>query len=176
MMTLNGPTSDKPYTFDIVKCTATFLVLNPSDSGGATTINRLATPTTLAGSTALGGFIQASLDTHYFLTFHSKYGETDFQHVKVTTGGSGGATHVNTLTWTWPGNTFCTYASLYCAPANDPTQAVLMAEIISNQSASWTDLVGFAGVSPSGAALYQQPPSVNNAFKGGWNGGDWVNQ
>ena len=50
-----------------------------------------------------------------------------------------------------------------------------MAEVLSGQTAAWTDLVGYKGISPPGSALYQQPPAKNNAFVGKWNGGVWQN-
>ena len=53
-MVLSGPSNAKSYTSDVVKATATFFVINPDDTGGAATVNRIATPTTFSGATAAG--------------------------------------------------------------------------------------------------------------------------
>jgi len=177
-MFLNGPSASKPYTADIVECVATFIPVGPSDDGSANACNRIATPTSLNASTASStGFIGGTVDTSYFLTFHSKWGETDYQHVHQESGSGAGPTWANTLTWNWPSSNFCTYASLYCGPNSDPTQSQLMAEILSSQAATWTDLVGVAGISPPGSSFYKTPPTlgVNNAFTGNFEGGCWQN-
>lgn len=171
---LEGPDSSKPFTADAVACSATFLVLNPSDDGGAATVNRLATPTTLSVTgDAGGGYIPNGTTTYYFLTFHTKFGETLAQSTSHTNGSSG--PYANTIAWSWPSSTYCTYASLYCGTKSNGSDMVLMAEVLRGSTAGWTDLVGYAGVSPPGVGLYQQAPSSSNAFTGYWAGGIWVN-
>lgn len=177
-MILSGPGADKPYTADVVSCTATFFVLGPSSDGNANGVNTLPFPPTMdVDSTESAGYIKHSVTTWYFLTFHTIYGETVPQYTSITTGTSGTG-YMNTVTWSWPSSNYCTYASIYAGTSAAPNGSgtpLLMAEILSNQTPAWNDLVGFAGISPAGAALYQQPPLVNNAYTGKWYGGIWVN-
>lgn len=177
-LVLPGPGNDKPYSADVVKVKATFLVLGPSDAGGAAAVTRIATPTSLSVSNSnSGGFIVHGTKLYYFLTFKTIWGETDSQVVSITAGSSG-TSWQNSLTWSWPtgtGHGYCTMACLYVGTSSNINQAVLMAEILQTDTASWPDLVGFAGCSPPGVAIYQTPPSVNSAYAGKFQGGLWTN-
>lgn len=174
-MLLGGPGTNKPYTADVVQAKAQFLVLNPSDDGSAATVKRIPAPATFSATTQpAAGFIPNSTTTHYWLTFHSIYGETTPTETSITTTGAASA---NTLTWDWPSDTdYCTYASLYCGSSYNVDNCQLMAEILSGQSPTWIDLVGFNGINQPGAALYQQPPTANTAYRGQWNAGIWQNE
>jgi hypothetical protein len=170
---LNGVKSAGVKVSDVLQLNATFFVLSPSDQGGAATVNRLAVPggVSVSNSNTDGsGDIPASLPTYYWITFSSLYGET-----LTTATGAATNSHVgtaNTITWTWPtGTAYCEKASIYVSNANDPTTSRLVGEVLNGLTATWTDYVGYQGT-----LVDKQPPLVNTAYRGQWQGGLWANE
>lgn len=170
---LEGPKSAGVKTADVLQLKAQFFVLSPSDAGGAATVNRIATPTSLSvtnSNTANTGYIPASQATYYWLTFSSKYGETLPQ-----ASGSISNTNANTynsISWTWPSSTaYCEKASIYVSNTNSQASSKLLGEVPNGLSATWSDYVGYQS-----ALVNRQPPTASTAYRGQWMGSIWTNE
>ena len=172
-LVLGGPKSAGVKTSDVLQLQAYFYPLAPSDQGGAQSVARIATPTTLMVSstnTLNSGYIPASLTTYYWLTFSSKYGETLPQAASGQTNSNNNT--FNTISWTWPSSTvYCEKASIYVSNTNDPTTSLLIGEVPNGLSASWSDYVGYQS-----ALVDRQPPIASTAYRGQWCGGIWLNE
>lgn len=169
-LVMDGPDSVMGSA-DIVHTTANFYPISPSDDGGAASIVRISDPSVFAvsgdGGAGSGGIPQNS-DQYYFCTFSSEYGETNPQGPLHWNNGQDGVA-IN-ITWTWPATPHCQMATIYNCSNNHGDNPMLVAEIPSAFSPTWTDFVGYGGLT-----VVQALPTQSRAYKGSWNAGIWIN-
>jgi hypothetical protein len=170
---LLGSMKSVKSTADIVKLQAQFLPIAPSDQGGASAINRIASPSsfTVANGGASTGYIPANAQSHYWLTFGSKYGQTlpTYYGSGVTTSA---ANTKNMITWTWPGSTTkCEGAYIYVNNSNSSSTSRLLGSVPTGLTPTWVDYVGYQGT-----LVNKQPPTSSWAFRGDWQSGIWFNE
>lgn len=170
-LVMDGPESVMSSA-DIVHATGTFYTLAPSDDGGATSVARIPDPSgnlTVSGDGGAGsGGIAAGNDQYYYLTFSSEYGETNID----------GPHHYHnsadkvaiSLSWTWPSSQHLQKATIYNCSDSSGSNPMLVAEIPSALSATWTDFVGYSGLTVS-----QVMPTASTAYNGIWQNAIWHN-
>lgn len=168
-LVMNGPKSAGVKTADVLKTSAIFLPLSPSDLGGATPVSRLISPNSLTVSNNQPQTGYLTTQQYYFLTFLTKYGETLAQGPVSPTIGINSS---NSIAWVWPTTTsYIESANIYISGVSDPTTSRLLASVPYGLAPTFTDYVGFTGT-----LVNLQPPLISTAYRGRWVGGIWINE